>query len=965
MFHFYDTITNTKGDSLVGYFARVIDPATGNLVTMSADDGGTPIVTVSGVADMCKTNERGAASFWVPYGDYHLDIYAPDAATFIVRIVNIDMGEAAGLAGDSSDVAVAAAATATTQAGIATAAAATLNGQAAIATAQASIATTQATIATSQAAIATTAASSPSFKIQTNPATKTTPPAGVSSGDTYWTVDANPATTLTLYLNTAGVGAPTSTTVTMPIGTSLTNLVASLSETFTQTIGRAATGGNIPINGGGAAGAGTYIWADTVTNAGPLATMTFWAKVTGTYGVGVYTKSGTTVTRVSSATFTVAATGLKTATPADFGVINIPAGAYLALNTPASGLAYSTGTTADGSGWWGPLAGGSLPASATVGAATTNQRLEGGFAPSYQQQTVTAVAQDAIAAAAAAATANTITTQTQVTALRTKAVNTVRSYAGKPYKPVAGAGATAGTTFVTTLTVPVTGTINELEIWGTGAGPAKIKLYTKVGSVYTLASTINVTLVGNQYHYLKAVNGDFTAVSATAGQIITFYSASGIVAYVSSAGPGTTGFLQEAGDVGNFTDANTPGGAIVPQIRLSVDSETVFDQQAVSRAGVRLPAQVLMLIGAGQSLQAGQVAGTTTAALYDNIGFPQGATSTTAVDFLPLTAANCANGNESPILETPSGVKDLLLTENQLTYQQMDCQYLAGNVAVGGTTLAQNALGSTIFTNAMSQITAGASIAAKLLKSYLYVATIFKQGESDAGTPTATYKAALKQVVNDYDTSGRAANNSQSFRPLFITYQTNSNSTFTIAQAQHETAMEHPRVRLSTPSYPCVFATGDTQHPNADSTQWMGDFDGLVIKREIHDLQRWWHLHILSASVSGSTITATLNPWGQLVLDTSNFPMQTNAGFGAWDSGGSPVTVSSITLVGEKRVRLNFASSALAASVATIGYGQSAMTGRSDSFVGGGGNLRDNMGDAVVCRGRRMDRWAVVQTFTL
>lgn len=55
-----------------------------------------------------------------------------------------------------------------------------------------------------QADLATTAVTL--LPIQTNPATPTTPPSGVSSGEQYWAVDAD-ATKLTRYLNTSGTGA--------------------------------------------------------------------------------------------------------------------------------------------------------------------------------------------------------------------------------------------------------------------------------------------------------------------------------------------------------------------------------------------------------------------------------------------------------------------------------------------------------------------------------------------------------------------------------------------------------------------------------------------------------------------------------------------------------------------------------------------------------------------------------------
>lgn len=103
MHHYFEAITNTSGDSLVGYFARVIDPATQNTVTMSADDNGTPIVTKSGVDNMGSTDDYGNLDFYVVPGTYHLDIYAPNATSFIFRVPNVAMNSSKGDPGPQGD----------------------------------------------------------------------------------------------------------------------------------------------------------------------------------------------------------------------------------------------------------------------------------------------------------------------------------------------------------------------------------------------------------------------------------------------------------------------------------------------------------------------------------------------------------------------------------------------------------------------------------------------------------------------------------------------------------------------------------------------------------------------------------------------------------------------------------------------------------------------------------------------
>lgn len=96
MHHYFEAITNTAGDSLIGYFARVIDRTTQNTVTLSSDDNGTPIVTVSGVENMAKSDAYGNLSLYVTPGTYHLDIYAPNTTSFLYRVSDVAMNSTKG-----------------------------------------------------------------------------------------------------------------------------------------------------------------------------------------------------------------------------------------------------------------------------------------------------------------------------------------------------------------------------------------------------------------------------------------------------------------------------------------------------------------------------------------------------------------------------------------------------------------------------------------------------------------------------------------------------------------------------------------------------------------------------------------------------------------------------------------------------------------------------------------------------
>jgi hypothetical protein len=93
MYHYYEALINPKGGTFAGFYGRVIDPATQAVVSIYSDDSGTPISTISGVADMVKTDVSGNASFYVEPGRYHFDIYSTDSITFLFRYQYVGMGE--------------------------------------------------------------------------------------------------------------------------------------------------------------------------------------------------------------------------------------------------------------------------------------------------------------------------------------------------------------------------------------------------------------------------------------------------------------------------------------------------------------------------------------------------------------------------------------------------------------------------------------------------------------------------------------------------------------------------------------------------------------------------------------------------------------------------------------------------------------------------------------------------------
>lgn len=91
MYHYVNSVTNTRGDALTGFFVKAINKTTGSTAPIFADESSTPIAAVSGVTDAAQVDQDGNASFYIDSGEYHIDIYATDSTTFIKRIESVPM----------------------------------------------------------------------------------------------------------------------------------------------------------------------------------------------------------------------------------------------------------------------------------------------------------------------------------------------------------------------------------------------------------------------------------------------------------------------------------------------------------------------------------------------------------------------------------------------------------------------------------------------------------------------------------------------------------------------------------------------------------------------------------------------------------------------------------------------------------------------------------------------------------
>jgi hypothetical protein len=75
MFHWFGVVQNTRGDVLPGWQVGVVELNSQTVVPIFSDESGTPIVSVSGVANRAVADENGNYDFFIPSGTYSLNFY--------------------------------------------------------------------------------------------------------------------------------------------------------------------------------------------------------------------------------------------------------------------------------------------------------------------------------------------------------------------------------------------------------------------------------------------------------------------------------------------------------------------------------------------------------------------------------------------------------------------------------------------------------------------------------------------------------------------------------------------------------------------------------------------------------------------------------------------------------------------------------------------------------------------------
>lgn len=281
-------------------------------------------------------------------------------------------------------------------------------------------------------------------------------------------------------------------------------------------------------------------------------------------------------------------------------------------------------------------------------------------------------------------------------------------------------------------------------------------------------------------------------------------------------------------------------------------------------------------------------------------------------------------------------------------------KFLASAPGFGAVTIADLSQGTGYYTRLLDDVTNGRRLARAEGRHFKVRAFMWMQGESDGANNS--YAADMNTLLGTLDTDIKATTH-QPDDVWMLSYQLGRAK---IGLAHLAASDTYARIRVAMPMY--FLPTTDGVHLTAASSKIAGAYFGLTYKAIILDGNTSWQpLKCTGSSVAGQTIDLAYNRSG-LAFDTTTVAAQTNQGFRVLNASDTPLTISSVTIIGSV-VRIVVASG----TPAKVYYGFSDPTDHTADIAKG--NLRDSQGDTIVFNGGGLDypmhNWAVLQSITL
>ncbi|APG91163.1 endo-1,4-beta-xylanase Z precursor [Sinorhizobium americanum] len=279
---------------------------------------------------------------------------------------------------------------------------------------------------------------------------------------------------------------------------------------------------------------------------------------------------------------------------------------------------------------------------------------------------------------------------------------------------------------------------------------------------------------------------------------------------------------------------------------------------------------------------------------------------------------------------------------------------------IGASSYASLKKGTVPYTNLLVGVRRAYNAARLLGMAYRLPAVIFVQGEGNAAATTAAeYQDNLEELQADLDADIKAITGQTEDVKLIIdqlsSWTRSGVATSGVPIGQLEAAKANPtKIFLVGPKYALAYASdgmhmvanGYARHAEEVARAW----------RAIQAAAGYSPLRVSSAVRAGATITvATTGGTGNLVIDTTQVPAKANSGLELFQTGGTPVTISTVAVSGTNIIVT--LSGDPGAATLQLGFGY---TGTINANAGTANapltNIRDSSADASLYGGA-LQKW--------
>lgn len=353
-------------------------------------------------------------------------------------------------------------------------------------------------------------------------------------------------------------------------------------------------------------------------------------------------------------------------------------------------------------------------------------------------------------------------------------------------------------------------------------------------------------------------------------------------------------------------------------------------------AGRRDQYELNHILGTGQSLAIGTMGSPalSTTQPFANVMFSTPANPLTLTALHPLIESSeetMSSGLANLATQLASGIG---ITHNALVSVS----------GAGGTAYAGLKKGTTPYSDALAQVTAGVARAAELAKTYAVRCVTVLHGEADGNAGSLTYDDDLIEWQSDYEADVNAATGRTGALPMLLS-QMSAIDESDIPLAQLRAHVARPgKIVVIGPKY--HLPTVDGSHLTNHGYRQHGEEFAKVYHRIFLNGEVWEPVRPRTISIVGAVITIRFHvPSPPLVFDTTIVSAMTDKGF-EWIGGGE--TISSVDITASDTVQVTLSAPPVAPG--RIRYAQ-----RAAEIAG---NLRDSDATASL-NGYALHNWCV------